>query len=279
MTVLLSPPLENAEIDCVEVLIDADTLLYRVGFLWFPSQEEYEKACVDSFRKTILKCESMAKKFYPHIDAIRVRLFFTRKGPKYRSLFDKECKYKEHRKKAAKPRFVEEMMRAISLHLPYERISLDSTEGEADDCLSIAANYLRSIYVPYLIAGCDKDLRQIPGNHYNYLTDSHMHITHEMAYRFFFTQLLMGDVADNVPGIKGVGIKRAGYILHGAISAEDMWDYTVSAYMTAYDKTMSEEEISELLYERANKLYLLKYRGDQWYPPIPEFDPKMYHGY
>ncbi|MDD9803164.1 MAG: hypothetical protein OXU53_11530, partial [Deltaproteobacteria bacterium] len=47
----------------------------------------------------------------------------------------------------------------------YDAVQADGME--ADDLVSIWAYEAREEEVPYVIAGIDKDLKQIPGNHYN----------------------------------------------------------------------------------------------------------------
>jgi DNA polymerase-1 len=147
-----------------------------------------------------------------------------------------------------------------------------SSQREADDAVSIIA---RDYYVcsgasdKYIIAGVDKDLLQIPGDHYNYVKDTIRYQASWEADRWFFYQLLMGDVADNIPGIKGVGPKKADKILAKGGDAAEWWDLTVEEYAKAYPK-YSENELCDMLYERGNMLWIQRRDEQEWYPPIPD---------
>ena len=95
---------------------------------------------------------------------------------------------------------------------------------EADDVLSLAAEWYRKEGVPYIICSPDKDLNQVPGLHFNYSKTTTIsagqvesigivNITEEEAFYNLCLQYLMGDDTDNVHGIPGVGIVKAKAIL------------------------------------------------------------------
>ena len=79
---------------------------------------------------------------------------------------------------------------------------------EGDDCLGILQK------ADTVCCTIDKDLRCIPGSHYNFDKKEHYEVSHEEARQFFLAQSLAGDVTDGVPGIKGVGMKTAAKILN-----------------------------------------------------------------
>ena len=80
---------------------------------------------------------------------------------------------------------------------------------EADDLLGIALTCdPDAILISY-----DKDLDQIPGWHYNWRKKQMYYITPEEGYRFLLLQCLMGDRTDNIPGIHGIGPKKAEKLL------------------------------------------------------------------
>lgn len=86
---------------------------------------------------------------------------------------------------------------------------------EADDAIGIAARE------DTVICSIDKDLRQIPGAHYNFVKDELTEVGKGEAIRNFYTQMLTGDSSDNVRGIDGIGPVRARRILDG-VSPEEM---------------------------------------------------------
>lgn len=81
---------------------------------------------------------------------------------------------------------------------------------EADDALGIAqcANLNDSV-----IASIDKDMKMIPGNHYNFVTGEFSYQDELQAASAFYSQLLTGDTTDNIPGLPGIGPKKASHIL------------------------------------------------------------------
>lgn len=251
------------------VLIDADTLVYRVGFLALPDEEAYRKAIVKSFEITIEECLRAFLKCHgtKGFSAIENGLYFTSRGVSLRSEFDQESVYKEHRKHVAKPKYVSQMKEEIQSRYPCLDVPLEL--GEADDALSIKAHQYRKTATDYIICGCDKDLWQIPGYHYNYLKKECEYVTEQEANRFFFKQLLMGDKADNIPGLHGIGPVKANYILGDETDVEALWDLVLGAYISHYSVSLTEDEITDIIYERANKLWLRRKEGEIWVPPIP----------
>ena len=86
---------------------------------------------------------------------------------------------------------------------------------EADDLVSIWAYEAIDNNEEYVICGIDKDLLQIPGQHYNYGKDTWQLVNEEEALHNFYIQCLTGDNIDNIPGLKGIGPKKAEKILAG----------------------------------------------------------------
>ena len=65
----------------------------------------------------------------------------------------------------------------------------------------------------YIISD-DKDLKQIPGHHFDYGTNSLYEITNEQAVYNLASQLIKGDSTDNITGVEGYGdVKTANYLM------------------------------------------------------------------
>ena len=94
---------------------------------------------------------------------------------------------------------------------------------EADDLVSIWSAECRDADKDYVVAGIDKDLLQIPGNHYNFVKQTHQFVDYDTAHHNLMVQCLTGDSTDNIPGIKGVGPKKAEKFLHG-VPATRQWN-------------------------------------------------------
>jgi len=93
---------------------------------------------------------------------------------------------------------------------------------EADDALGIYATKEKG----HIICSPDKDMRQIPGELYNF-TDGVEYITKEEGDRWHLIQTMAGDQTDGYSGVPGIGIKRADALLeqHGS-----NWQTVVDAF-------------------------------------------------
>ena len=84
---------------------------------------------------------------------------------------------------------------------------------EADDAIGIAA-YAKDPE-DYVICTTDKDLNMIRGWHYNMRRNEKFWIDEDETLYNFYTQVLTGDRTDNIPGLHGIGPKKAAKILKG----------------------------------------------------------------
>lgn len=109
----------------------------------------------------------------------------------------------------------------------YEAVQADGME--ADDLVSIWAYEARELELDYWVVGIDKDLRQIPGNHYNFGKRTWEFIDDDQANYNLMFQCLTGDNSDNIPGIKGIGPKKAEKILKD-IPMERRWNRVCASW-------------------------------------------------
>ena len=86
---------------------------------------------------------------------------------------------------------------------------------EADDLVSIWSYEAADMGHSHVVVGIDKDLLQIPGAHYNFAKSVHSNMDNNAANHHLMLQCLTGDSTDNIPGLKGIGPKKAEKILHG----------------------------------------------------------------
>ena len=100
---------------------------------------------------------------------------------------------------------------------------------EADDLVSIWAYEAMSEDEYHVIAGIDKDLLQIPGEHYNFVKGTTQHVDKDMAHYNLMLQCITGDNTDNIPGIKGIGPKKAEKILRD-IPMDRRWKRVCAAW-------------------------------------------------
>lgn len=99
---------------------------------------------------------------------------------------------------------------------------------EADDLLGMNQND------DTVICSIDKDLDQIPGQHYDFVKEVAYTVTKENAMRFFYFQLLTGDRTDNISGIPKVGPAKATKLLEGLTKESEYQRACLKAYEAYY---------------------------------------------
>lgn len=123
--------------------------------------------------------------------------------------------------------------------------TITSDNCEADDLCAIrlfnefkkAKSSKRKKDCEAILCSIDKDLRNIPGHHYNIKDKKIDWVTPKQANRHFAKQLLTGDNVDNIPGIsffsenkKKVGPKTADKMLGESTSIEDLYIKVCDVY-------------------------------------------------
>jgi len=226
----------------MHALIDGDIILYSVGFASEDRQydvvEEATGKVVTSFQYASDAKYYMSDKeglvkvldrqpVKPHVwkgnanklldritdntNSDTYTVYLTGKGNFRETLTDN---YKENRKDADKPLMFKEFKQwLIDTH------GAVVIEGrEADDELA-TQGYLSEDSV---ICTLDKDLKMVPGNHYNWTRNESTKVTPATGDKWFFKQLLMGDPTDNIIGLKGIGPKTADKLIDPLDSTEEM---------------------------------------------------------
>lgn len=154
------------------------------------------------------------------------------------------------------------------MHGHYDTII--STDGlEADDELGI---YQCSTDEPTIICSRDKDLRMIPGNHYSWECGKQLsigpHYTDDIGSlelinnkkllgygkKFFYSQLLTGDVVDGIPGLKGYGPVAAYSVVEPCATEKQMFEAVKAEYK-------SKGASLEYFKEQADLLWIHRERG------------------
>lgn len=122
---------------------------------------------------------------------------------------------------------------------------------EADDEIGLAATAYFTQDAPFIIASIDKDLKQLPGKHYNFVTLDFSFVTPLEACKTFYKQLLIGDKADNVIGVQGIGKVKAGRAIDPLTFQIDMFSLVRSLYND-----------DERFYRNSQLLWILKTSTD-----------------
>ena len=225
-----------------KLLIDADYLIYGVGFA---SEEDSEK-----FAKSRL-VETLEDLVYIHLKADSYEAFLTGKN-NYRYEIAKTVPYKGNRKDAKKPKHYDALRECM-----ITRLGAVIVDGqEADDEVAI-----RMTKEPdqYLLVGVDKDLRQIPGWHHNPHKAQTEYIDDFQAYKSFCLQLLAGDRVDNIPGLEGIGPKKAAKALQDASTKEEL-------LKAAFKKYQELGHSLDYFTEQGQLLWLRRTENQLWIP-------------
>lgn len=126
---------------------------------------------------------------------------------------------------------------------------------EADDAMAIYQSAMPNT----CIVSTDKDLKQIPGWHFNFVNDEFVKVEEFEGLKFLYQQILTGDATDNIQGIPGVGEKGAQKALEGCETEEDLLRVVKDMYIEKIGKGWQ-----DVLTETANLVYMLRYEGDKW---------------
>ncbi len=152
--------------------------------------------------------------------------------------------YKAGRDKVRKPIILRELREHLETqYKSYERPSL-----EGDDVLGILATTEKIIKGEKVIVSIDKDLKTVPGLHYN--TNKPKlgvySISEEEADYWHFFQTLTGDSSDGYSGCPGIGPKKAADILDKGAT----WENVLQAFVKAgYSKSeaLCHAQVSRIL--------------------------------
>ena len=140
---------------------------------------------------------------------------------------------------------------------------------EADDMLGIEQMRVGYLSDATVICTIDKDLNMISGRHYNFIKEEDFFITPEDALKYFYTSLLVGDTADNIPGAPGIGPVKAAKALIGINEDWELWNEVCNTYKYAWQKKGMKEDWHMVLLSAQ----LLKIRTSEtenlWQPPSP----------
>lgn len=124
---------------------------------------------------------------------------------------------------------------------------------EADDVVS------RAMIAGHVGCTIDKDLDNTPGTHYNFRKGEVYEVTDTEAFQNFYRQCLTGDVADNIPGIKGIGAVKSKRIV-SQTDPYDMERAVLDVYREHYDDPIA------ALTEVGRLLWMRREENEMWEP-------------
>ena len=128
------------------------------------------------------------------------------------------------------------------------------TDGyEADDGIGIAATRSDGC----VICSIDKDLKQIPGNHYNWRKNEFTTVTPLEGLRSFWRSVLTGDRTDNIlTGLHRMGPVTAAKVIDDLDNEWDMYQACKAIYPD-----------EDRMHLNCQLLYILREEHKYWEPP------------
>ncbi len=217
--------------------------MYRIGF-----STEDEPVGIAKARLT----EWLEDFIYVNLKADEYKAWITGKS-NYRYDIAKTVPYKGNRKDVQRPKHYE----ALREHLVKRHDAIVTVGEEADDAVAIDST---KILDECWIVHVDKDLDQLQGWHYNPVRDERYYLNEFDSYSAFCTQLLTGDRIDNIPGLAGIGPKKAQKALQDAKNKEEL-------IQKAWGKYEELGHSMDYFVEQGQLLWLRRYEGEIWQPP------------
>lgn len=231
-------------------LVDGDIVCFRAAFSAEDESEPYI-ACS--------RAGTMVDEILQATGADAFHLFLSGKDNFRYKVFPE---YKANRREAKRPKWEQEVKTYFSLDWNAEW----SDGCEADDMMGIALTELGD---EGIIATIDKDLDMIPGKHYNFVKKELYEITPDQAVYNFYYQLLVGDTADGIKGVPGIGPKKAGRILAACESEREQLLRYEKAMLEACREAYGSDEEMEM---NAKCLWIWRKPGDVWKWPTFNVD-------
>jgi hypothetical protein len=175
----------------------------------------------------------------------------------FRNMIMPSYKQNRHRDPTKANKFVP-VIRQLAV---IEDLAVAADGREADDLLRIWAEEARAIEEEYIICSIDKDLKCIPGNHWNMKYNERFFVSEAEALKHYYCQLLKGDPTDNILGVPKIGEVKAARILASLNKEEEYQEAVVGAYIGAYD-----DQWYEQLVINGRMIYLQKHYNDYFDP-------------
>lgn len=217
------------------MLVDADSIFFKVAY-GATTEQDLRKGYDDFCKKMEMTVQDKLCNMFDKTETFN-KYYAVKGSDNFRKKLSKDYK-------ANRPTLDDDIRDKLNyLHKHAVAKGAITSDGmEADDLVAIWAYEARESEDQYVICGIDKDLLQIPGNHYNYSKDTWQFIDDNEAHLKLMLQCLTGDTADNIPGLKGIGPKKAEKILAG-VAKERQWN-RVRAAWRSHGASLKQLEIS-----------------------------------
>lgn len=181
----------------MKAYLDLDTVAYRCAASCEPTKTKHER---EDLATAIRRADELVFRILADCETDEYEGFLSGSDNFRKLLYPA---YKANRDNIRRP----EHLQPVREFLVSEWGAKVSTGYEADDAIGIAYRN------DGIIVSVDKDFLQIPGRHYNPVTLERKVLSDVQADFNFWCAMLIGDRADNVPGVPGIGAVKAPRIL------------------------------------------------------------------
>lgn len=216
----------------MQLLIDADLVAFRCAASVGDEGEE---------EIAILRVDSLMQDLLHSTESESYSAYLTGSNNFRRKV---NSQYKANRKDKEPPKFLQPCRE----FLVKEWNALVSDGCEADDLLGINQRE------DTIIASLDKDLKMIPGWHFNWLKNEKSYVVPEEGIKTFYKQMLIGDRIDNIFGVDRIGPVKAEKIIEPLETEKDM----LCTVLDLYDK----DYVRFLM--NAQCLWIMQFEGETW---------------
>lgn len=225
-------------------LIDADIVCYRCA-----AATENEEVGI-----ALWQTDEMMRRILHETNSVGYTAFLSGSGNFRYAIYPE---YKANRKDVPKPKHYQ----AIREHLVVQWKAVVTEGIEADDAMAIAQTADPDNTI---IASIDKDMLQVPGRHYNFVKLEHRHVSPLEGLRWFYTQLILGDKADNIFGYDGKARAKVPQFLQPKI--DDLEEYQTEMEMFSLVRDMYNNDEQMLM--NGQCLWLQRRENDLWAWPL-----------
>lgn len=241
-------------------LIDADSLIYLIAWNFRPKEED--DALLDSDEeKTPRVIAQVDQEVISILQAVNATHYIGALGhPTVKCFRQDAAKFKEYKGNRKEEPEIFKKWKPIIKDRLFNHWGFIAVPGlEADDVVVLAALEYHRIgrdkcgdegeYYHPVICSIDKDLRQVPGDFYDYKKLDYAHISPEQARWLFWYQMIVGDSGDGVAGLPRKGDKAAHAALDELMLLPDfeqrmeqkVWSMYLQHFGDHYGKTIFEE--------------------------------------
>lgn len=260
-----------------KVLVDGDGILYRCGFAvekskylvtegaqllgFFDTAVEakaldkgtiWTRKEVEPVENAIFLVDTVMGKIAGRFPDLGLAVFLSPSVGNFRERIAVTHKYKGNRDMAHRPTY----MKQLQEHLVKNWGAVYAVGQEADDELGIGA----TADPESVICSYDKDLRQVPGRHFDWVAENTFNVNKKEGTRAFYSQVLSGDTTDNIFGLRGIGPVKASKMLEACTSSRDCWEVVLNAYR--------DQESEDRALENARLCWIRRKPDEIWEPPV-----------